>query len=476
MRGFIVVLLIVLGGIVSIPGFVTIWAEQQVLNEDNFVDTINETLEQEEVKIAVAETMTVVLMEQLEVQERIGQGLENLESQRDGEREILPLLEVPLTVVAKDVIFEVSFRIVDSDVVAEVRDLSLRGAHQVVSAIINEDGELLATVGDTLVLDISWMLEEVVRDVGGDRADELLDTLDIPEDKGVIVLAEKSDLEPIWSIAQVIKVGSPWTLVAAGVLFALAIAIAQRRRRVVVSTGVVIAVTAGLVGLLIAEPLKEITVDALSTSTSGRDAALVAYDTIVNAFLRQQAIIMFIGVGLAVGASLQVDTVFSGVVRSLRGKTDETGAGDQTSILDWISERTVALRISGLGLAGLFLVTWPDLSTRLIVTVVVLVALYLLALTIATSDAGWAVSTRGRIADVWERYFRVDQTSPAETRPGVSGWITARAHWFRIIGILAGIVFLITWPSVTFGLVVIVFALELIYLAAIDFVGNRGTS
>jgi hypothetical protein len=196
----------------------------------------------------------------------------------------------------------------------------------------------------------------------------------------------------------------------------------------------------------------------------------------VKAFLRQQAIFMFLGVGLAVGASLQVDTVFLRVVRPLRGKTAETAAGDQTSILDWISERTVALRISGLGLAGLFLVTWPDLSTRLIVTVVVLVALYLLALTITTSDADWAVSARGRIADVWKRYFRVDRTSPAESQPGVSGWITARAHWFRVIGILAGIVFLIAWPSVTFGLVVIVFALELIYLAAIDFVGNRGTS
>jgi len=486
MRGFAVVALIILGGVLSVPGTIGLWVEREIVDEDNFVGTVNEALEDEAVRTVLAERLTDAVMERLEIRRRIGDGLADIQSQR---REDAPgdlvLLEGPLTLAARNVIFEVSFRVVDSELVAEVRDVSLRAVHRVVTAIVNNDKELLGTVGDTLVLDLRPLLEEIVREIGGDKGEELLgnlenldipedldisEDLDIPVDRGVIVLATKSDLEPVWSIVQVFDRGNPWLAIAAGVLLAVAIAIARSRRRAVIGVGITVAVVAALEALTVAQPLREVAVDGLSATESGRIAAKVTYDTLVRNFLRQQVIVMLIGVGMVAGGSLAMDTGLPKAIRSAyRGQADD--------LAEWIRERAWALRIAGLGLGGLLLITWPDPSSRMIVTVFVLLALYLAALAIVTSDAAWAVWMRSRGGELWERFFRVDEATVASP-PGkrtLPGWVAARAAWFRVIGIAIGIIFLAAWPSVTFGLVVVIVALEFLYLAAIDMIVNRAS-
>ncbi len=478
MRGFAVVALIILGGVLSVPGTIGLWVEREIVDEDNFVGTVNEVFEDEAVKIVIAERLTDALMERLEIQQRIGDGLADIQSQR---REDAPgdlvLLEGPLTLAARNVIFDVSFRLVDSELVAEVRDVSLRAVHRVVTAIVENDKELLGTVGDTLVLDLRPLLEEIVREIGGDKGEELLgnlDNLDIPEDRGVIVLAMKSDLEPLWSIVQVFDRGNPWLAIAAGVLLAVAIAIARSRRRAVIGVGITVAVVASLEALTVAQPLREVAVDGLSATESGRTAAKATYDTLVRNFLRQQVIVMLIGVGMVAGGSLAMDTGLPKAIRStFRGQDDDK----QVNLAGWIRERAWALRIAGLGLGGLLLITWPDPSSRMIVTVFVLLALYLAVLTIVTSDAAWAAWMRSQGGELWDRYFRVDEATVASP-PGkrtLPGWVAARAAWFRVIGIAIGIIFLAAWPSVTFGLVVVIVALEFLYLAAIDMIVNRAS-
>jgi len=180
MRGFAVVVLIIIGGVLSVPGTIGLWVEREIGDEDNFVATVNEVFEDEAVKTVLAERLTDTLMERLEIQRRIGDGLADIQSQR---REDAPgdlvLLEGPLTLAARNVIFDVSFRLIDSELVAEVRDFSLRAVHRVVTAIVDNDKELLGTVGDTLVLDLRPVLEEIVREIGGDKGEELLGNLEI---------------------------------------------------------------------------------------------------------------------------------------------------------------------------------------------------------------------------------------------------------------------------------------------------------
>jgi hypothetical protein len=473
MRAIFAGLLVVVGGLLTIPGSIGVWQERAVLDEDAFVDTVDEAFEKEEVQTALADRLTNVIMEHLEVQDRIAEGLAEIE-RRGGERtpEGLVLLEGPLTGVARDAVYRVALRLIEEQPLQEAREAALRGAHRAIVAIINEDTAFLTRRGDEVILDLGVIVEAIVRDVGGDRADAFLESANLPPDAGVIVLSEKSDISVVWDVMDFLDKYYPVWAGVALVLFAIAVAVADNRRRTLIWVGATVAVVAAVQILVVAQPLKEALTDA-AAEPDGKAAAKATYDVLVDSFKRQEVFVILIGLGLVAGGTLAGESELARAVRSTFRRR-EIGA-EQAGLGGWIRKRALPLRIGGLALGGLFLIGWPDPSTRLIVTVLVLVALYLAALALAASDAGWAVSARSWAGQVWERYFRVPEAAADRAAQGRSPlhWVAARAPWFRGIGILLGVILLVAWPSPTFGTVVVVVALELLYLAAIDTVVNR---
>jgi len=477
MRAFIAAALVVVGGLISVPGSVGAWQERAILDEDNFVATVDEAFEEEAVQTAIAERLTDEIMDYARIQERIGSGLARLEEEGGEDLpEGLVLLEGPLTGVARDAVFRVTLRLIEAQPLEDVRDGALRAAHRVLTAIINDDVMALTVVGDNVVLDLGVILEEIVKDIGGEDGEGFLADIDIPEDAGQIVLTEKSDVPVLWTLAEWLHKYNPWVILAAIAVLALAVAISPHRRRTVIAAGLMLAVVAAIALLVVTEPLKEVATDAIAATPSGKTAAGATYDILVESFHLQQAFIVLIGVGLAAGGVMAGDPYLTAAVRSRFRRAAPGAAAETFSLTAWIRERAVALRVGGLGVAALFLIAWPDPSTRLIVTVLVFAALYLAALAVAASDAAWAVSARSWLAQLWERYLRVPEAPAADrTMRGRSPlhWVAARASWFRGIGIALGVVLLVAWPSLTFGAVVVVVALELLYLAGIDMIVNR---
>jgi hypothetical protein len=476
MRAIIAGLLVVVGGLISIPASVAAWQDRAILDEDNFVATVDEAFEQEEVQTAIAERLTDEIMEYAQIQERIASGLATI--QEEGGEDLpegLVLLSGPLTGAARDAIFRVTLRLIEAQPLEDVREGALRASHRVLTAIINDDVEALKVVGENVVLDLGVILEEIVKDVGGEDGEGFLADIDIPEDAGQIVLTQKSDNSAAWAVAEWLRISNPWVPLAAALVFALAVVVSPHRRRTVIAVGLTIVVAAVITILVVTEPLKEVATDALAETSSGKAAAGATYDIIVRSFHRQQAVIGLIGVGLAAGGALAGDRYLTAGIRSRLRRT-APGAAEAFNLTRWVRDRGLALRVGGLGAAALFLIMWPDPSTRLIVTVFVLAALYLAALAVAASDAAWAVSARSWLAQLWERYFRVPEV-PASDRAtrGRSPlhWVAARAPWFRGIGIVLGVILLLAWPSLTFGTVVVVVALALLYLAAIDMIVGR---
>jgi hypothetical protein len=474
LRTLLVVALIAVGGLLTVPGSIGVWQDRAILDEDAFVDTVDEAFEKEEVQTALANRLTNVIMEHLEIRDRIAEGLAEVE-RRGGERtpEGLLLLEGPLTGVARDAVYRVALRLIEEQPLEEARETALRGAHRALVAIINEDVAFLTRRGEEVILDLSIIVEEIVREVGGERADAFLESAELPPDAGVIVLTEKSDISIVWDVMDFLDKYYPVWAGVALVLFAIAVAVASNRRRTLIWVGAMLAVVAAIEILVVAQPLKESLTDAVA-EPEGNAAARATYDVLVDSFKRQEAFVILIGVGLVAGGTLAGESELARAVRSTFRRR-EIGA-EEVGLGDWIGKRALPLRIGGLALVGLFLIGWPDPSTRLTVTVMVLAALYLAALALATSDAGWAVATRSWVGQLWERYFRVPEAAAADraTR-GRSPlrWAAARAPWFRSLGVAVGVVLLIAWPSLTFGTVVIVVALELLYLAAIDVIVSR---
>jgi hypothetical protein len=466
--------LVVVGVLLSVPGSVAAWQERVVLDEDTFVATVDEAFEQEEVQAAIAERLTDEIMKYARIQERIESGLATI--QEEGGEDLpegLVLLTGPLSGAARDVIFQVALSLVEAQPLKEVREGALRAAHRVLTAIVDDDVEALAIVGDDVVLDLGVILEEIIKDIGGEDGEGFLASIDIPEDAGRIVLAEKSDITTMWTLANWLGKISPWVAIAAAVTLALAVAISPHRRGTVIAIGVAIAFVAAISIVVVAEPLKEVTADAIATTASGNAAAKATYDIFVRSFQRQEAFVMLIGVGMAAGGSVAADRHIAAAMRSWFRRP--APAAEEAGFLEWTRERVQALRVAGLGVAALLLITWTDPSTRFVITVLVLTVAYMAALAAATGDAEWAVSIRSGAAGLRDRYLRVHRADAggAPAGPWLVGWIAARASWFRGIGIVLGVALLIVLPSLTFGTFVLVVTLELLYLAAIDTVVNR---
>ena len=66
--------------LLTIPGSIGAWQERAVLDEDAFVDTVDEAFERDEVQTTLANRLTDAAMEHLENRDRIGEGLAELES------------------------------------------------------------------------------------------------------------------------------------------------------------------------------------------------------------------------------------------------------------------------------------------------------------------------------------------------------------------------------------------------------------
>lgn len=115
---------------------------------------------------------------------------------------------------------------------------------------------------------------------------------------------------------------------------------------------------------------------------------------------------------------------------------------------------------------------WQDPSTRVYVSILALLVVYLLLIAIATSDAAWADGARARVGAFWDRYLRV-QAPAGQADGSVGGWIAARAGWFRGVGILAAAVALLFWLSLSFAVVIAVIAATLVYLAMLEAITNR---
>jgi hypothetical protein len=470
MRSLIAGFLVVVGALMTAPGGVAVWQDRVFLDEDTFVSTIDEAFEQEEVQVAVAEQLTDVIMERAEIEDRIARGLANLESEED-----LALLEGPLTGLAREAVFRVSLRLVEAQPLEEVRETALRGTHRLISALVFDDQAVIATSGDDLVLDLGVVLEEVVKDMGGDDGGGVLANIDLPEDAGQIVIAENSDISTVLDIVGLLDDVSPWIAVLAVAILALAVLISPHRRGTVIAIGVAVAVVSAIGLVTIEWPLKELSTDVIASTDAGKAAAKATYDVFLKSFQQQQLVVLLIGVGMAVVGSLSLDRRVIAAVRSRFG--DAPPATEDPGQVGWITENARQLRIGGLGIAALLLIAWPDPSTRFVITLLVFAAAYLVFLTAASSDDEWAVSARSRAADLWDRFMRVPagEGDGAPAGSSLSIWVAREAPWFRLIGIVLGAAVLIFLPSLSFGTFVLVVSLELLYLAAIEMLVNRAS-
>jgi len=455
LRFLIVSFLIFLGGILSILAAIAVWGEREIQDEDNFVATVDEVFDDEVVQDALATRLTEFIMTKTDLQERVTAGLQDLE-ENEGAPAATSLLAGPLTSLVSDTVYRICVDILQSDAFNEILNTALRGVHRAVTAIINDESDVIEETNGQVILNLRPIVDEVVQQLAGERGEEALSKLNIPDDAGMIVITEANDPPLLWDLAQYADDFYPVLPIITAIVFLLAILIAKSKRRAVIASGAAPSIVAGLALLALAGPVKELATTWPSTP-QGQDAAEQIYDIVLNSFQRQELFVFMLGLGMVVVGSVAGDRRVVQAARSAARREDADAGG-------LVRERAGFLRLGGLAIAGVILIVWPEPTERTVITVGALLALYLGVIWLLASESEWATRARERLADG----LGGSQDVPVQRRTGLAGWVAVHAGLLRLLGIVVGAcLVLFVWDLSLNGFVLIAAAV-LLYLAAIE--------
>jgi hypothetical protein len=357
---------------------------------------------------------------------------------------------------------------------------------------IEGESDAVSTEDDALVLDLQPVIERVAEDVTGrdvnvpreggaeaeipqdvlDRLppdararleagtdDRLLGRVELPDDAGRFVIEDRS---VAWAY-RIARYGNDVVYAAIGVTLAsyvLAVAFARDRRGAVRTSGIVLS-AAGLISLALLLPVGY----AARSFAENKEAASSVVDVLTAGYRTQSLILIGAGLGIAVVAALFGSSDAAVSVRSMLRSNP-----DAPSFQQFVRARIRLLRVVGLVGAALVLIVWPEPTTRVYVTTFALAALYMLTLYVAASEAPWAARARERLGSIGPSRAGEDGSREGAIR----GWIAGHAPLLRIAGVSAVAVLIVAWPDLNLRFVVMVVALGLIYLAAIDLAKASG--
>jgi hypothetical protein len=426
--------LLAVGAVLAFAGNLALWIDRTIYQTDGFVSTTDNVLQNSDVQQTLADRLTNVIVQDGTLQTEVQQQLP----------ERLKFLAVPLTSNLSDVISQVVLRVLQGNRFQDVYQTALRDLHEQVMKVL-DNSNAVSVSGNVLVLDVRPILRSVLESLGlpAPENGQVASALNLPPDAGEIAI-HNSAVSWSYRIGHYGRQVIALTIIAAVVALLLSVLVAVSRRSATKRVGVALLVV-GLVSLLLLVPLRLI----VSRTARSPDAAIAVVRILTNQYRVQSLLLMAAGVVLVCCALM-------------------VGKGRPSDVGSWLREHIARVRAVGIAAAVLVLLALPTLSTRAQVSILFVLALFLVATWAYTSPARWAVWTRVRTNALLGR------GAPARGAD-TEGWVASRAAPLRIIGaVLAGLA-LVLYPSLTFGVVVSVGLLLLAWLAAIEWLSKPAT-
>jgi hypothetical protein len=256
--------LIVLAGLIGLVSALTVWSKRQALETDRWVATSTRLLEDDEIRGA----LSLYLVDQLYANADVAAELQ----------ERLPPEVKPLAGPIAGGLRELSVRAADNLLsrpgVQTLWEEANRRAHEAFLRIVDDEGEFLQTGEGDVVLDLQPLVEQLADRIGlsQEQVEERLGP-----DAGRILIMESDQLGTVQTAVELIRKLSVWLAIAILVLFAVAVYLAEgRRRETLRAVGITFVVVGGLL-LVIRNLAGDWIVDTLADGQSVRDAASNAW-------------------------------------------------------------------------------------------------------------------------------------------------------------------------------------------------------
>lgn len=406
-RAAAAVVLILVGALLAPVAVVGSWARGLVVDTDQYVETVAPIATDPLVQSAVANRITLAIVDGLKVDELTTQATDAVAN-----LDLPPVvssavqsLQAPLAEAITGFVRKTVTRFVSSDAFADIWEDANKVAHEQIVATLRGDPDALAQISQSgaLTLDITPIIDQVKTDLE-QRGFTLVSR--IPNINVTFPIASSADLVRLQNAYRLIDVVGallPWlslALLAGGVLAA------RHRSRALVVAGLSLAGAMLLLalGLLVGRSWYA---SSLPPTVQRVDTAVSIYDQVVS-LLRVE-----LRVGLVLGLLVALVAFLAGgstAARQLRRSSSQAvawvrSAGDRRGISTgpvgvWLDEQRVLVRIVVIALAVLALVLADRLTPAYVVGVFVVALLLLGLATLAARprDAQPAAADTGALA------------------------------------------------------------------------------
>lgn len=340
-------LLIVLGAILSFLAILSVWLERQVLNTDDWVQTSAELIEEEKVRIAVAEFLVDELYANVDMEAELEKILpEQLEG-----------LAGPAAGGLRQGAGQATERILRTKTAQRLWEAANRAAHEELVVVLEGGDERVSTEGGVVTLDLGAMLRDLGRQIG--LSENLTDR--IPADAGRVEVLRSDELKTAQQIAQAIKGLALLFSLLALICFGGAVYLSRGQRWVALLLTACGLIAAAFAVLIVRRIAGGLAIDQLVEDPGVKPAAEAAWSIATSLLAGIAASVIVFALLLALASWLAAPAPSSRNVRQFLAP----------GLRDHAAYFYALLAV----LAGLYLLITPSQSLRSLLTLVVIVVL-----------------------------------------------------------------------------------------------------
>jgi putative oligomerization/nucleic acid binding protein len=338
--------LIGIGSLLAILAILALWANRQLLDTDNWVDTSSELLENDDVR----EQVSVFLVDQL---------YSNVDVQAELEQAFPPRakpLAGPVAGGLKDLAVRATDELLQRPRLQAVWENANRGAHGALLHVVEGGGEGVSTESGDVVLDLSVLLDATADSIGvGAKAAEQL-----PADAAQLTLLESDELELAQDGVDLLQAAAIVLVVLSLGLLALAVFIARGWRREALRAAGFGLVLAGATALVARSLAGDALVDSLAKTEAVKPAVSATWDISTSLMVDAASATILYGIVLVFSAWL--------------GGTTRLATGTRRVLAPYLREPGIAY--SGLAVIVLILLAWkPTPAFDRFIPTLILIAL-----------------------------------------------------------------------------------------------------
>lgn len=287
--GWGVSLVLVLATLVALLAFISLWADRQVLNTNQWTDTSTQLLERPAVQAAVANYAVDQLFANIDVEAELKQ---NLPPDFQG-------LAGPISGGLRSLATKGAYAALQRPEVQQAWKAANRIAHENALVILEGGNDKVSTTNGAVTINTKLLLTDIANRVGLPQS--LVAKL--PASVGQMTVVKSDDLDKAQTAVKLLKGMALWFSILAVLLYAGAIGLAAGRRRIAVRwTGISIA-SVGILLLVLQSLGRTPVVDSLASTSAVVPAVTDVYD-ISTELLKQMAVSFFVSGILVVIASI----------------------------------------------------------------------------------------------------------------------------------------------------------------------------